>query len=157
MTLRRRADVGLAFTLGRGHSLVWSGWDSGAPRVNNGMTARLPPALEDGKPMVRRIRDEFHIGTRAAGNGEVVRLNYAAVSTDTGKARLTVRDREADARDRDPVRRLGICRQSFDPAAAGGGAVRADQDLRDLVRGDRGDGDRRRFCRDPRPRLVSAP
>jgi hypothetical protein len=55
-------DIGLGFTLGRGYSLVWSGWDSGAPRANNGMTARLPPALENGEPMMRRIRDEFHIG-----------------------------------------------------------------------------------------------
>jgi Alpha/beta hydrolase domain len=91
-------DVGLAFTLRRGYSLVWSGWDSGAPRANNGMTARLPAALENGKPMVRRIRDEFHIGTRAVGNGDVARLNFSAVSTDTRKARLTVRDRESDAR-----------------------------------------------------------
>jgi hypothetical protein len=43
-------DVGLGFTLARGYSLVWSGWDSGAPRANNGMTARLPPALENGAP-----------------------------------------------------------------------------------------------------------
>ena len=95
---RAARDVGLAFTLGRGWSLVWSGWDSGAPRANNGMTARLPPALEGGGPIVRRIRDEFHIGTRAPGKGDVVRLNYAAVSTDKGKARLAVRDRESDAR-----------------------------------------------------------
>ena len=74
-------DIGLGFTLGRGYSLIWSGWDSGAPRANNGMTARLPPALENGEPMVRRIRDEFHIGTRAPGKGDVVRLNYPAVST----------------------------------------------------------------------------
>jgi Alpha/beta hydrolase domain len=91
-------DVGLAFTLGRGYSLVWSGWDSGAPRANNGMTARLPPAMENGKPMVRRIRDEFHIGTRSPGNGDIVRLNYPAVSTEQRKARLTVRDRESDTR-----------------------------------------------------------
>ncbi|MGH6679776.1 MAG: alpha/beta hydrolase domain-containing protein, partial [Bradyrhizobium sp.] len=91
-------DVGLGFTLGRGYSLVWSGWDSGAPRANNGMTARLPPTLENGAPMVRRIRDEFHIGTRAPGAGEIVRLNYPAVSTDRTKARLVVRDRESDAR-----------------------------------------------------------
>ncbi len=91
-------DVGLGFTLGRGYSLVWSGWDSGAPRANNGMTARLPPALEGGAPMVRRIRDEFHIGTRAPGAGDVVRLNYPAASTDRRKARLVVRDRESDAR-----------------------------------------------------------
>ncbi|MBV9201453.1 MAG: NAD/NADP octopine/nopaline dehydrogenase family protein, partial [Alphaproteobacteria bacterium] len=91
-------DVGLGFTLGCGYSLVWSGWDSGTPRANNGMTARLPPALENGEPMVRCIRDEFHIGTRAPGKGDVVRLNYPAISTDQRKARLTVRDRESDDR-----------------------------------------------------------
>jgi len=91
-------DIGLGFTLGRGYSLVWSGWDSGAPRANNGMAARLPPALENSEPMVRRIRDEFHIGTRAPGKGDIVRLNYPAISTDQRKARLTVRDRESDAR-----------------------------------------------------------
>ena len=96
-------DVGLGFTLKRGYSLVWSGWDSGAPRANNGMTARLPPALENGEPMLRRIRDEFHIGTRSPGKGDVVRLNYPAVSTDPRKARLTVRDRESDARTEIPA------------------------------------------------------
>ncbi|HEY3908541.1 MAG TPA: alpha/beta hydrolase domain-containing protein [Stellaceae bacterium] len=94
---RTARDVGLGFSLGRGYSLVWSGWDSGAPRANNGMTARLPAALEGGAPMVRRIRDEFHIGTRAPGAGDVVRLNYPAVSTDRRKARLVVRDCERDA------------------------------------------------------------
>jgi hypothetical protein len=88
----------LGFTLGRGYSLVWSGWDSGAPRANNGMTARLPPALENEEPMVRRIRDEFHIGTRAPGKGDVVRLSYPAVSTHRRDASLTVRDRESDSR-----------------------------------------------------------
>jgi Alpha/beta hydrolase domain len=96
-------DAGSAFTLGRGYSLVWSGWDSGAPRANNGMTARLPPSLENGEPMVRRIRDEFHVGTRAPGKGDVVRLNYAAVSADPRKARLAVRDRESDARTEIPA------------------------------------------------------
>ena len=91
-------DVGLGFTLGRGYSLVWSGWDSGAPRANTGMTARLPSALENGEPMVRRIRDEFHIGTRGPGKGDVVRLNYPATSIDQQKTRLTVRDRESDDR-----------------------------------------------------------
>jgi hypothetical protein len=91
-------DVGLAFTLARGYSLVWSGWDSGAPRANSGMTARLPPAIEHGEPRVCQIRDEFHIGTRSPGKGDVVRLNYPAVSIDQHKARLTVRDRESDSR-----------------------------------------------------------
>jgi hypothetical protein len=95
---KARKDVGLAFTLGRGYSLLWSGWDPGAPRANNGMTARLPIAVENGMPMVRRVRDEFHIGTRAPGKGEVVRLNYPAVSTDTRRARLAFRERERDPR-----------------------------------------------------------
>src|SRR3954451_20699559 len=95
---RTARDAGLGFTLGRGWTLVWSGWDSSAPRANSGMTARLPLALENGQPMVRRIRHEFHIGTRAAGKGETATLSYPAVSTDTGRARLTVRDRESDAR-----------------------------------------------------------
>src|SRR3954468_20427604 len=95
---RSARDAGLGFTLGRGWTLVWSGWDSSAPRANNGMTARLPLALENGAPMVRRIRHEFHIGTRAPGKGETATLSYPAVSTDTGRARLTVRDRESDAR-----------------------------------------------------------
>ena len=96
-------DVGLGFTLGHGYSLVWSGWDSGAPRANDGMTARLPPALENGEPMVRRIRDEFHIGTRTPGKGDVVRLNYPSVSTDQRDALLTVRDRESGSRTEIPA------------------------------------------------------
>ena len=97
-------DVGMGFTLGRGYSLLWSGWDAAAPRVNNGMTARLPPAFgSDGEPIVRRIREEFHIGTRAAGTGDVVRLSYPAVSTDPSQARLTVRDREGDPRSEIPA------------------------------------------------------
>ena len=91
-------DVGLGFTLGRDYTLVWSGWDSGAPRANSGMTARLPLAMECREPMVRRIRHEFHIGTRAPGTGEIVRLDYPAVVADARRARLTVRDRETDDR-----------------------------------------------------------
>jgi hypothetical protein len=95
---RSARDAGLGFTLGRGYTLVWSGWDWSAPRANNGMTARLPLALENSEPMVRRIRHEFHIGTRSPGKGDVVTLSYPAGSTDTRPALLTVRDRESDAR-----------------------------------------------------------
>ncbi len=91
-------DAGLGFSLGRGYSLVWSGWDPGAPRVNGNLSAEFPTALEHGRPMVRRIRDEFHFGTRAPGDGSVRRMSYAAASTDQPRARLTVRDRESDRR-----------------------------------------------------------
>jgi hypothetical protein len=91
-------DAGLGFSLGRGYSLVWSGWDPGAPAANNGLTARFPTAMENGKPVTGHIRHEFHIGTRTPGNGDLVRLPYPAVSTDRRQARLAVRDRESDTR-----------------------------------------------------------
>ncbi|HTQ34527.1 MAG TPA: alpha/beta hydrolase domain-containing protein, partial [Stellaceae bacterium] len=95
---RTKEDAGLGFLLGRGYTLVWSGWDPGAPRANALLGADFPTALENGKPMVRRIRDEFHFGTRTAADGSVRRLSYPATSTDQPAARLTVRDRESDRR-----------------------------------------------------------
>src|SRR6266404_3821108 len=91
-------DAGIGFSLGRGYSLLWSGWDPEAASANNGLTARFPTAMENGRPVTGRIRHEFHIGTRTPGKGDIVRLPYPAVSTDTRQARLTVRDREGDTR-----------------------------------------------------------
>jgi hypothetical protein len=95
---RTRADAGLGFVLGRGHSIVWSGWDPGAPRANHGLGADFPVAIEDGRPLTGRIRDEFHIGTRGPGDGSTHRLPYPAASLDQPTARLTVRGRESDKR-----------------------------------------------------------
>ena len=95
---RTKEDAGLGFLLGRGYSLVWSGWDPGAPRANGGLGADFPPPLENGEPIVRRIRDEFHFGTRTPADGSVRRLSYPAASLDQPSARLTVRDRESDRR-----------------------------------------------------------
>src|SRR5207249_572511 len=64
---------------------------------------RFPTTMEGGRPITGRIRHEFHIGTRAPGPGEIVRLPYPAVSTDTRHARLTVRDREGDPRSEIPA------------------------------------------------------
>jgi hypothetical protein len=91
-------DAGLAFTFGRGYTIVWSGWDPGAPRTNNNLCGDFPAVLENGKPLVRRIRDEFHFGTRTPAHGSVRRLPYPATSLDKSAARLTVRDRESDER-----------------------------------------------------------
>jgi hypothetical protein len=95
---KTKADAGLGFLLGRGYSLVWSGWDPGAPRANSGLGAEFPTALDHDKPLTGRIRDEFHFGTRAPGDGSLRRLSYSAASTDQPEARLTVRDRESDRR-----------------------------------------------------------
>ncbi len=95
---KTREDAGLGFVLGRGHSIVWSGWDPGAPRANAGLGGDFPAVLDGGKPVAGRIRDEFHFGTRAPGDGSVRRLSYPAASMDKAGARLTVRDRESDPR-----------------------------------------------------------
>ena len=100
---KTREDAGLGFCLGRGYSLLWSGWDPGAPRANNGLGADFPAVLEDGKPIIRRIRDEFHVGTRAPGDGTSRRLSYPAAATDKATARLTVRSRESDKRGEIPA------------------------------------------------------
>lgn len=90
--------AGLGFLLGRGYSIAWSGWDPGAPRANANLGADFPETLENGRPVTQRIRDEFHIGTRAAGDGLSRRLAYPAASLDQPAARLCVRSRESDAR-----------------------------------------------------------
>jgi len=91
-------DAGIGFSLGRGYTIVWSGWDPDAPTAGNGMAIRVPVALENGKPVARRIREEIQVGTRGPADAAVVKLGYPAVSTDKTKARLTVRDREGDPR-----------------------------------------------------------
>ena len=95
---RTREDAGLGFLFGRGYTLLWSGWDPGAPKVNNNLGGDFPAVLENGKPVVARIRDEFHFGTRAPGDGSSHRLPYSATSTDQHAARLAVRAREGDRR-----------------------------------------------------------
>ena len=92
---RSLADLGNAFPLTLGHVLVWSGWDPGAPRAKGGLALDAPVASADGLPIVQRVRDEFVSGTRI-GVLEMFRLSHQAASTAQDRARLTVREREAD-------------------------------------------------------------
>jgi Alpha/beta hydrolase domain len=92
-----KEDAGLGFCLGRGYAIVWSGWDPGARRAEQELGAEFPAALDRGRPVTQRIRDEFHFGTRAPGDGSVRRLSYPA-ATDQPAARLTIRSRESDPR-----------------------------------------------------------
>jgi hypothetical protein len=80
-------DLGNALPLKLGFTLVWSGWDPGAPRANGGLGLDAPVATDDGAPVAQRIREEFISGTRL-GVLESFRLAYEATDTN---ARLTVR------------------------------------------------------------------
>jgi hypothetical protein len=93
---RSLEDAGNGLLFRMGYTMAWSGWDPDAPRANNGMAMTVPIATRDGNAIVRMIRDELVSGTRAAP-ATTFRLSYAAASTDTKDARLTVRAREGDA------------------------------------------------------------
>jgi hypothetical protein len=98
-------DIGNGFAFERGYTLVWSGWDPETPAAYGALATRVPFAIEDGKPIVRRIRDEFDIGTRVSPNAPAMELSYPAVTLDKAQARLAVRARQADARTEIPAAR----------------------------------------------------
>ena len=80
------AELGNALPLRRGFTLVWSGWDPGAPAAT-GLSLDAPIATDNGRPIVRRIREEFVAGTRR-GDMPAFPLSYAAADHD---AQLTMR------------------------------------------------------------------
>src|SRR5262247_822508 len=90
--------AGNGFLFERGYTVVWSGWDPDVGTRNATMGARFPVMIEEGKAVVRGIREEFQVGKRRPADAETARLNYPAASTDKSKARLTMRARESDQR-----------------------------------------------------------
>jgi hypothetical protein len=92
---QKPADLGNAFPLRRGWTIVWSGWDPDAPRANLGLGLTAPVATDGGKPIVSLVVDEFVSGTRG-GALEVFKLSYEMANADG--ARLTMRERQADPR-----------------------------------------------------------
>src|SRR6185503_14008446 len=91
--------------------IVWSGWDPDAPRANKGLGLTAPVATDNGKPIVKTVREEWVSGTRG-GALEAFKLSYEATSTDQSKAMLTVRERvgqaDAGAGERVVVRRCEV-------------------------------------------------
>ncbi|HMK00307.1 MAG TPA: alpha/beta hydrolase domain-containing protein [Reyranella sp.] len=89
------ADVGNGFPLRQGYTIVWSGWDPDAPRVNMGLGLTAPVATDNGQPIVKIVRDEFCSGTRG-GAIEVFKLSYEATTLEQPRATLSVRERADD-------------------------------------------------------------
>ncbi len=89
------ADVGNGFPLRLGYVIVWSGWDPDAPRANMGLGLTAPVATDNGRPIVKTVRDEFCSGTRG-GALEVFKLSYEANTLEQPRARLTMRERADD-------------------------------------------------------------
>lgn len=89
-------DAGNGFVLREGYTIVWSGWDPGAPSGPGLMAIRAPVATADGEPIVQQIRDEWVFGTRGPGDQATASLSYEAASLDPAAARLTVRAHRGD-------------------------------------------------------------
>lgn len=91
---RTKDDVGNGFVFRRGYTVVWAGWQPDTGSANNRMSVRVPTAMDDGRAIVRRIRQEFVAGTRGPAEVRSMALPYPAAHPDG--ARLAVRAREAD-------------------------------------------------------------
>jgi len=92
---RTLADLGNAFPLRLGYTIVWSGWDPDAPRANMGLALTAPVAMENGQPIVQTVREEWVSGTRL-GLLETFKLSHEAATLEQPRARLTVRKRADD-------------------------------------------------------------
>lgn len=90
---RTAAELGNALPLRRGFTLVWSGWDPAAPAAT-GLSLDAPIATDNGKPIIRRIREEFVAGTRR-GDMPTFPLAYPAANRD---AQLTMRRTQTGVR-----------------------------------------------------------
>ena len=112
------ADVGNGFPMRRGYTIVWSGWDPDAPRANMGLGLTAPVATDNGKPIVKTVREEFCSGTRV-GNLEAFKLSYEAPRWNRPRARLTVRERAGDEPQRAAAQPVVLRRWPFDQAARG--------------------------------------
>ncbi len=89
------ADLGNAFPLRLGYTIVWSGWDPDAPRANMGLALTAPVATDNGQPIVQTVREEWVSGTRI-GVLEAFKLSHEAATLEQPRARLTVRERADD-------------------------------------------------------------
>jgi hypothetical protein len=87
-------DAGDGLLFRRGYTLAWSGWDPDVPRNNHQISIKVPVATNQGRPIVREIRDEFVPGNRGVGE-DAFQLSHEAADTNQAKARLTVRHKEA--------------------------------------------------------------
>lgn len=85
------ADEGIGFTMRRGHTLAWIGWQGDVPLASSGALAgiELPVAMIGGRPVTGYSAEEavFDNGSTA---GAMV-LAYPAASLDQATAALTVR------------------------------------------------------------------
>ena len=94
------SNVGNAFLMKNGYTVVWSGWMHGESRAGSTaapplLFAQFPVATDGGRPIVGTVREEWIRDTAPALSGQ---LTYPAASLDQSKATLTYRQNEGNPR-----------------------------------------------------------
>ncbi|HEY1935218.1 MAG TPA: alpha/beta hydrolase domain-containing protein [Acetobacteraceae bacterium] len=90
------AALGNALPLRLGFTLVWCGWDAGAPKAT-GLSLVAPAASAKNRPIVQRIREEYVSGTRL-GVLQAFRLAHEPANRD-----VTLTVRRSQTGERKPV------------------------------------------------------
>jgi hypothetical protein len=88
----KAADAGNGFLMGRGYTVVWSGWQ-GDTAPGGGRLTFSPPTV----PQVTGLAREEFIFDHLE-NPALATLSYPAADLDPAHTKLTVRQREADSR-----------------------------------------------------------
>jgi len=94
---RTLEDAGTGLIFRRGYTIVWSGWDPGAPRTEGRLSMKPVVATDEGAFIVRVIRDELLSGGRGPQR-KTFQLTHEAATLDQSQAKLTVRRAETDPR-----------------------------------------------------------
>ena len=85
--------AGNGFLMRHGYTVVWSGWIPGLPAANNALRIEVPTAAPAGGRIEQVVWDEFLFNVDGSTQA---RLTFPATSTDTSRATLLVRARNAD-------------------------------------------------------------
>jgi len=90
--LGKASDAGTGFLMSRGYSIVWSGWQGDIGAGGGRMTLSVPTIAG----VTGQAREEFIFDNTQ--NPAVATLSYPAADLDPAHAKLSVRQREGDAR-----------------------------------------------------------
>ena len=96
------AAAGNGFLMRQGYTVVWSGWQGDLLAGDGLLTIDLPEALENGKPVRGKVRQEFIAEQEGVlwmplSSAPSIR-SYPALDLDTSHATMTLREHERDER-----------------------------------------------------------
>ena len=96
------AAAGNGFLMRQGYTVVWSGWQGDLVTGDGLLTIDLPEALQDGRPVRGKVRQEFIAEQEGVLwmplSGAPSIRSYPVLDLDTAHATMTLREHERDPR-----------------------------------------------------------